>query len=66
MTMSTTAPRGPALAVDLHAADTLVVGDAFEDEGPVANERRGASAQSRGHPLVAQGQWAQRAEHQDR
>ncbi len=47
------APRGPALAVDLHAADALVAGDPFGDEGPFG--RRAPRRQCAGPGALADG-----------
>src|SRR3954470_10465479 len=59
-------PRGPDLAVDAHAADPLVVGDALEDHGLLADERGGTGTQVGGHPPHAARHRAQREQQGDR
>src|SRR3954452_5703388 len=41
-------PRGPDLSLEPHGADVLVVGDTFEDDGRLTDERGGAGPQLRG------------------
>src|SRR5215217_7160281 len=54
--------RPPRLALQLHAADVLVVGDAFQHHRGAADERRRARAQLCWLAAVAAGQRAQRGE----
>src|SRR4029079_11249435 len=54
--------RGPDLAADPHAAETLVVGDPLDDHRAAAHERRRAGPQQRWLPAVRAGEAAARGE----
>ena len=58
--------RGPDLAVELHAADALGVGDALDDRRGLPDQRRRARLQRLPRALVRAGDRAQRGEQDDR
>src|ERR1700691_2191787 len=60
------AARGPDLAADAHAADTLAVGDALEHGGVAPDQRGRAGADRRRQTAMAAGERAQGEQHQQR
>src|SRR4051794_6017916 len=58
-------PRGPDLAVELHAADALGVGDALDDHRALPDQCGGAGSYLAARALVLAGDRPQRGERND-